>query len=128
MAMRREDNEIRKLFSYKLRYKYGFAPVLPSDTNEERVLKMYPQSHHIPILDVVEGKWGEAYKMVKEQRNFRRNQSDGTLYGTFIDWTVDVRTSWKFKSAKKKQLKVTRRVRKVSGEIGDPTTTEKVKN
>ncbi|CAM9128740.1 unnamed protein product [Ectocarpus fasciculatus] len=64
----KDDQQIRKKFTYKVARYFGKARLLKSDTNQEIVLKQYPRWWQSTIMDIVRPTfgWHEGAKMLRE--------------------------------------------------------------
>ncbi|GMH77772.1 hypothetical protein TrST_g13860 [Triparma strigata] len=67
---RLKDEAKRQKLSYQLRVIWGNAPMLPSDTVREKVLKRYPSRWNNLLEDIVDGDWESAFKLVDQHDKF----------------------------------------------------------
>ena len=67
---RQKDEKKRKALSYQMRLVWGNAPLLPSDTTKEKVLKRYPSRWYALLTDVVNADWEGALKLIEQHDKY----------------------------------------------------------
>ncbi|GMI03979.1 hypothetical protein TrLO_g250 [Triparma laevis f. longispina] len=67
---RKKDEAKRQKMSYQLRLIWGNAPVLPSDTLREKVVKRYPSRWNNLLEDIVDNEWEGAFKLIDQHDKF----------------------------------------------------------
>jgi len=72
---RDKDEVTRSAMWYIVRMFLGSAPELLSDTTMEKVLKRFPSRWADLIVDIVDGQWDDAFKMVSDQVRGARTQT-----------------------------------------------------
>jgi hypothetical protein len=65
LLFRQKEMPKRKALMYRVRDAFGFAPVLKSDTNKEKVLRVFPKLLRPTVQQCVERKWGVYCELLK---------------------------------------------------------------